>query len=281
MNNVFIEIFSHQFMIYALIIGLSLGLGSALLSGFLVLNNQSMIADGLSHVAFTGIIFGLLAFPNQPIYVALPIAIIASVLISYLSDLKMIEQDAAIGVVTAFALALGLITVSIAGGAFNGDIESLLTGYILSSSLLDVILSIIALVVVVVFVVIFYRKLLSSSYDSVYAKFSKVNYKFLKYLLSALTAVFIVLGVRTVGMLLISSFIIFPSIIAAQISKGFKENIWLSVIIAVIVILVAIIGSFMLSLANIVDLPTGSTIVMVYSVVLVLTIIYKKVLRRS
>lgn len=281
MFDLFIEIFRNEYLIYALIIGIALGLGSALLSSFLVLNNQSMIADGLSHVAFTGIIFGLLASPSEPIYIALPIAILASVLITYLSNLKMIEHDAAIGVVSAFALAVGLVTISLSRGGFETSIESLLTGSILSASFLDVILSLVTLLLVFIFVVVLYRKLLSASYDPTYAKFSGVNYKLLKYLLSALTATFIVLGVRTVGMLLISSFIIFPSIIASQLAKGFRQNVWLSVIISFIVVTVAMISSFMLSISNVLDLPTGPSIVILYSLVLLGTILYKKIRRRA
>lgn len=274
MIELFMEFFSHTFMIYALVIGLALGLGAALLSSFLVLNNQSMIADGLSHVAFTGIIFGILAFPDQPIYLALPIAVLASVLITYLSQQKMVEHDAAIGVVSALSLAIGLITVSLAKDGFNRDIESLLTGYILSASLSDVIFAIVALVVVSAFVVLLYRKLVSSSYDPLYAEFSKGKPKLLKYLLSALTAVFIVIGVRTVGMLLISSFIIFPSLIASQLAKSFKQNIIISAIISVIVVTVGTFLSFFL------DLPTGSAIVVCYSLVLMYVILQKKLIKK-
>lgn len=275
MLNFFVDFFSQRFMVYALIIALSLGLGAALLSSFLVLNNQSMIADGLSHIAFTGIIFGLLAFPDQPIYVALPIAILASIAITYLGQLKMIEHDASIGVISAFTLAVGLIAVHLAQGGFNQSIESLLTGVILSSSTVDVALSIIALVVVLIFVIIFYRSLLSSSYDQTFAEFSKVKHNLLRYLLSALVATFIVLGVRTIGMLLISSFIIFPSLIAAQISKSFKQNVFIGLIIAFVVVMIGTFASFEF------NLPTGSTIVITYSFVLVLAIIYRKVFRRS
>lgn len=275
MFSIIVDFFSQGFMVYALIIGLALGLGAALLSPFLVLNNQSMIADGLSHVAFTGIIFGLLIFPNQPIYLALPIAIVAAIAITYLGQLKMIEHDASIGVVSALTLAIGLITVSQAKDGFNQSIESLLTGVILSTTTTDVILAIISLVIVLAFVLIFYRSLLSSSYDSTFAKFSKVKNNLLKYLLSALVATFIVIGVRTIGMLLISSFIIFPSLIAAQVSNSFKQNIFIGTIVAFVVITIGMFASFEL------DLPTGSTIVVVYSITLLLAILYRKFLRRS
>lgn len=275
MFSIFVDFFSQGFMVYALIIGLALGLGAALLSPFLVLNNKSMIADGLSHVAFTGMIFGLLVFPNQPIYLALPIAIVASIAITYISKIKMIESDAAIGVVSAFTLAVGLITVSVADGGFNQSIESLLTGAILSTSTLDVILASAAFVIVVIFVLLFYRNLISSSYDPLFAKFSKVKHNLLNYLLSALVATFIVVGVRTIGMLLISSFIIFPSLVAAQVSNSFKQNIFIGFITAFIVITTGMFVSFEL------DLPTGSTIVVIYAIFLLLAILYRKFLRRS
>lgn len=268
------DFFTHTFTIYALIIGIFLGLGAALLSSFLVLNHQSMIADGLSHVAFTGIIFGLLAFPDQPIYLALPIAILASILITYLGQLKMIEHDAAIGVVSAFVLAIGLITITLSNGV-NQSIESLLRGSIFTTLVSDVVLSGMMFLLVTIFVLVSYRSLLSLSYDETFARFSKVKHQLLKYLLSALTAIFIVIGVRTVGMLLISSFIVFPSLIASQVSKSFKQNMLISCIMAFLVVTIGIYVSYEL------DIPPGSTMVVVYTIVLMFAIIFRKMLRRA
>lgn len=267
------DFLTHEFMMNALLIALALGLSAALLSSFLVLNNQSMIADGLSHVAFTGIIFGLLIFPNAPIYIAIPITMLASVLITYLSNLKSIENDASIGVVSALMLAVGLVTISISDGGFNRDIESLLTGFILSSSSSDVIVAFVVLAILSLFIIFNYRALLSSSYDPIYAEFSKVKNKQLKYILSALTGAFVVIGVKTIGMLLVSSFIIFPSLIASQFAKSFKQNIIISLITAGITVLIGIFVSYNL------DLPTGSTIVIVYAVILVIAILYRRVLK--
>lgn len=266
------DFLSHDFMRNAMILGLILGASAALLSSFLVLSKQSMIADGLSHVAFTGIIFGLL-FSSQPIYFAVPFAIVASLIITYLGQVKMIEHDAAIGVVSTFTLAIGLITISLSDG-FNRDIESLLTGTILSVIPADIYIGMGLLMITFGFITIFYRPLVSTTYDPIYAKFSKVKSQLLKYLLAALTATFIVIGVRTVGMLLISTFIIFPSLIASQISKSFKQNIIFSVVIALLSVFISVTISYHL------DTPTGSTIVVFYTCILVLSIIYRKFIKK-
>lgn len=275
MINLITDFFSQRFLIYALLISLNLGLGAALLSPFLVFNRQSNIADGLSHVAFTGIIVGMLSVPSQPLIIALPIAIAASIGITFLGNLKMIEQDSSIGVISALFLAAGLIIISVSGGGFSKDIDSLLRGVILSTNTLDVVFSLLALFVILIFVLLNYRKLISISYDTTYAKFSKVKYSLLKYTLSALTAVFIVLGVRTIGMLLISSFIIFPALIGSQVARSFKQTILISSLSAIVVIILGAFISFGL------DLPFGSTIVVVYGVVLFVLIIIRKAAKRT
>lgn len=263
------DFLSYSFMQYALILGLAIGLATALISPFLVLSNQAMIADGLSHVSFTGIIFGLLLF-DQPIYFAIIYSVIGALIISFLSQQKMIKQDSAIGVVSAFSLAIGLIVVSLSDG-FNRSIESLLVGSILTVGLTEVIVSLIILLLVTLFVVFNYRRLLSITYDNNYAKFSGIKYHLLKYMLAAITAVIVVVGVRTVGMLLISAFIIFPALIASQISKSFKHTLIISLISAFITVFISIFISFHL------NIPTGSTIVVLYSLILIVSIFYRRI----
>lgn len=253
----------------AIIVGLLLGASAALLSPFLVLSNQSMIADGLSHVAFSAIIFGLLLY-DEPIFIAIPFTIMGSLLITYLGERKMINQDASIGVVSSFFLSIGFITISLSSG-FNQSIESLLRGSILSVSKNDIWFSLILLIVILIFILLNYRKLLSITFDLTFAKVSKIKYNLIKYILSAITATFIVIGVKSVGMLLISAFLIFPTLIASQFSKSFKSTILLSVISAIFVIFIAFIPAYHL------NIPTSSAIVVLYTIVLGLSLIFKSV----
>lgn len=259
---------TYEFMIFALILSLILAVSASLISPFLVLSHQSMIADGLSHVSFTGIILGLLLF-EEPIFIALPVVILASLLMTYLSDLKTISHDASIGVVSAFSLALGLIIVKLSSG-FNKSIESLLIGSILTITSTEIIIGAVLLVLILVFVVSFYRPLLSLTYDPSYAKVKGVKFKLLKYLLAAISAAFIVVGIRSAGMLLISAFVIFPALISSQIAKSFRQTITIGLIVSVITVLIGIFSSYHL------DIPVGSTIVVIYTLTLIIFILYRK-----
>lgn len=267
------NLFKYDFLILALVLGLAVGISAALISPFIVLNHQSNIADGLSHIGFTGIVFGSLLF-NQPLYFAIPFAIVASFLIFWLSKLKMMESDSAIGIVSTFALAIGLIALNIFDGV-DFKVEEVLVGQILTVTLTEVIVSIVLLAIVLVFILIMYRRLLLTTYDETFAKFKKSKVNLTRYLLSALTAVFVVMGVRTVGMLLISAFVVFPSLIASQLSKSFKNTLIISTIIAFAVI----ISGFLVSVLF--DLPTGATIVVIYTITLLFAIGYRKVLRKN
>lgn len=260
----------YSFMVYALLLALLISLAAALLSPFLVLSKQSLIADGMAHIAFTGVVIGLL-FSSEPLYIALPFAVLASLLITFLSDRVKLDNDAAIGVVSVFSLALGLIIISKSDG-FSRSIESLLVGSLLTVTTTEIIVASVLALLVIAFIFIFYRKLLVTTFDPTYAKFNKVNTKLLKYALSALTAVFVVVGVRAIGALLISAFILFPTLIARQITKSFSSALYTGVIFALAATFLGIAISFYAKL------PTGPTIIMTFSAFLIITFLTNLIL---
>jgi zinc transport system permease protein len=249
-----------------------LALSAALLSPFLVLNQQAMIADGLAHVSFAGIILGIL-LSNEALYIALPFVMLASILIKYLSTTKTINGDAAIGLVSSVSFAIGLIMVK-KGEGFSISIESMLVGNIFTASNSDLILSLVITVLISLFILFFYRSLFLMTYDENYAKFSKVKVAFLGYLLAALTSFFIVIGVRTIGTLLISALVIFPSIISSQWTKSFKNTLLLGIGSSLMIV---VLGIF---IAHPLEIPVGSTIVVLYAIILMMSLIIKSMLRR-
>lgn len=267
-----LDFLSYGFIQQALIIGLALSLSAALLSPFLVLNQQAMIADGLAHVSFAGIILGIL-LSNEPLWIALPFVMLASLLIKYLSSTKTINGDAAIGLVSSIAFAIGLIMVK-KGQGFNISIESMLVGNIFTATRTEMVLSIIITLLIASFVIFFYRKLFLMTYDINYAKFSKINVQLLGYLLSGLTAFFIVIGVRTIGTLLISALVVFPSVIASQMAKSFKNTLFIGVISS---FLIVILGIF---IAHPLEIPVGSTIVVIYALILMVLLMTKPLWRK-
>lgn len=266
------DFLQYEFIQQALIIGVALAVSAALLSPFLVLNQQAMIADGLAHVSFAGIVLGIL-LSEQALVIAIPFVMLASLLIKYLSTTKTINGDAAIGLVSAVSFALGLILIK-KGEGFSISIESMLVGNIFTATQTEMWLSIVIMTLIGAFILISYRKLFLMTYDMDYARFSKIRVQFYGYLLSGLTAIFIVVGVRTIGTLLISAFVVFPSIISSQLTKSFKNTLLLGLISS---LLVVILGIF---IAHPLEIPVGSTIVILYALILIIVLTIKPLWRK-
>lgn len=267
-----LDFLSYDFIQQAIIIGVALAISAALLSPFLVLNQQAMIADGLAHVSFAGIILGII-LSGEPLFIAIPFVMLASVLIKYLSTSKTINGDAAIGLVSSISFAIGLIIVK-KGAGFNISIESMLVGNIFTATQTEMILSLVITLLIGSFILIFYRKLFLMTYDMNYAKFSKIKVQWIGYTLSALTAFFIVIGVRTIGTLLISALVVFPSVISSQLSKSFKNTLVIGVISSLTIV---ILGIFV---AHPLEIPVGSTIVVIYAILFMLLLMLKPIWRK-
>lgn len=227
-----------------------------------------MIGDGLAHVSFATIAIAL--FLNKsPLVISIPLVILSSFLILKLNEKADIHGDAAIALISSFAVAAGVLITSVAKG-FNIDLFSYLFGSILVISKLDVILSILLSVVVIFATIFFYNSLFAITYDEEFATVIGLNVKYTNYLISVLTSITVVLGIRVVGTMLISSMIIFPTVTALQISKGFKDTIFISSIVSVLSV---ILGTF---ISYILNFPTGATIVIVNTIFFMLFFIVNK-----
>lgn len=129
MIETLISYFSHSFVRYALIAGVLIALCAALLGVTLVLKRYSMIGDGLSHVAF-GAIAVATVLGAAPMTVALPITIVAAVILLGINSNKKIKGDAAIAMISVGALALGYLLLNIFSASSNvsGDVCTTLFG---------------------------------------------------------------------------------------------------------------------------------------------------------
>ena len=249
------RLLSYAFVQRALIVGLLIAVSSSFLGIFLVLRKYSMIGDGLAHVSFATVALALV-LNQSPLIISIPMVSLASLLILKLSEENRIGGDAAIGLIASTSLAIGVFITSVSTG-FSVDLNSYLFGSILIIAQSDVYLSFVLTVLIVTLVLVFYRDLFAMTYDLDYAKVSGRKTKRLNQLLSILTAITIVLGIRVVGTLLISSLIIFPTVSALRLSKGFKATIIWAVVIAIFSVMSGILISVTL------DFPTGSSIVLI------------------
>lgn len=266
------ESLKYKFIHNALIAGTLIAVSCSVLGVFLVLKKQSMIGDGLAHVSFGTIAVALL-LGASPLLVSIPVVVIASFLINALNKKAEIHGDAAIGLLSSVSIAIGVMISSLAKG-LNMDLNSYLFGSILSISDTDVLISAVLSLAVAGVIMLFYGSLFSVTFDEEFAKVKGLNINFLNSLISVLTSVTIVLGIRVVGTLLISSLIIFPAVSALQISSSFKGTILLSSVISVVSVVLGIFLSF------IYDLPTGTAIVILNALFFVILFISRKIRSR-
>jgi zinc transport system permease protein len=261
MIDMIVDAFSFSFMIRAFVVGIAVAISGSFLGSFLVLRRYAMIGHGLAHISFGAVAIALF-LGQTPLLVTLPIVVLASLLILYLSENSNIGGDTAIGLLSSFAIALATFLSSLRGG-FGTDLNSYLFGSILFLTNVDVILSVVVALLVILMVYVFYDELFASTFDEMYARVNRVNIKTINRLLAILTAVTVTIGIQSIGVLLISSMIIFPTIIALQFRQGFQGTILLAVGVSVVVVFLGILSSYVL------NLPTGSTIVMLSATTLV------------
>ncbi len=273
MNDVLNLIFTQEFLVRALVVGVLISLCSALLGVSLVLKRFSMIGDGLSHVGFGAMAIACAA-NIAPLYFALPIVIVAAVLLLRMSEAGKIKGDAAIALISTGALAIGVMATSVTTG-MNVDIYNYMFGSILTMTGEDVVISAVLSAVVIVLFVIFYNEIFAVTFDESFAKATGTKASLYNMLIAVLTAVTIVIGMRMMGALLISSLIIFPTVTSVKVCKSFRGVILSGAAISVF----CFITGLLLSVKH--ETPTGASVVCVNIFVFVAFFIIKTINAKS
>lgn len=257
------NLLSYTFMQRAILCGIAISFSAALIGVILTLKNYSMIGHGLGEVGFAALSLAV-ALNLEPIAVSIPIVIIAAIIIMVISQKKGESADIIIALVATGALAVGVIITSFTSG-FGTDSYNYMFGSILAMNTGDVILSIILTVLSIGIYIAFYNRLFLVTFDEKYAKTTGINVTFYQFLIALLTALVVVVGMRMMGTMLISSLIVFPAIIAKKFTTSFKGLVVMSVLTSIICFIIGIFTSFFL------NMPTGAGIVLVYIVLLAIS----------
>ena len=269
MFSMFSMYLSHAFFRRALLVGLAVSLCAALLGVCLVLKRYSMIGDGLSHVGFGALAIAMAlgyvgaesriydiaqAISTRPMAFTTVIVTLLAFALLRLNSSSRIKGDAAIALLSTGALALGIIVVSTTDG-MNIDISNYMFGSIFSVSDSDVKYAVIMSAVVVVLFVLSYHNIFTVTFDETFAQATGVRTGLFNMLLAALTAVTIVMGMRLMGTMLISSLVIFPALTSMRVFSRFRLVVASSAVISVFCFLVGLMLSCMY------DLPAGAAVV--------------------
>jgi len=257
-----LEMFSFTFMIRAVVVGLLVSLCASLLGVSLVLKRYAMIGTGLGNVGFAAMLSAT-AIGLAPMVVSMPVVVAAAFLLLRVNESSKIKGDSAVALISASSLAIGVIIVSQTTG-LTMHVCSAMFGSILAMTRADLQLSVGLSVVVLILFVLFYKQIFAVTYDENFAKATGTKIQVYKSLLALLTAVTVVLGMRMMGALLISSLIIFPALSAMRLCKSFLSVVITSAIVSVICFFVGIVLSFRY------NLPTGASVVGVNLVVFLL-----------
>lgn len=246
-------IITQPFLQRALVAGVLLSLCAALLGVSLVLKRFSMIGDGLSHVGFGALAIACAA-NVAPLYFSLPVVIIAAFLLLRMSESGKIKGDAAIALISTGALAVGVMVTSLTTG-MNIDIYNYMFGSILTMSNADVALSVVLSIAVLALYIVFYNEIFAVTFDESFSKATGTKVSGYNMLIAALTAVTIVIGMRMMGALLISSLIIFPAVTSMRVCKSYRSVILTSAAISVLCFFSGLLVSVRF------EAPTGASVV--------------------
>ena len=246
-------IFSYPFMQRALIAGVLVSLCAALLGVSLVLKRYSMIGDGLSHVSFGALAIAV-ALGVTPLYFSIPVVILAAFFLLRMASHPRWNSDAAIAVMSASALAVGIIVISQTTG-MTTDVDNYMFGSVLAMTEADVVLSVALCIAVLVLFILFYHKLFAVTFDENFSRATGLKVDRYNTLLSILTALTIVLGMRMMGAMLISSLVIFPALTAMRLFKSFRGVVVCAAVTSVACFCTGLVASFTLST------PVGASVV--------------------
>lgn len=247
------EIVSYPFMVRAIIVGSLVAICSALLGVSLVLKRYSMIGDGLSHVGFGAL--AIAASMNvAPLKVSIPVVVIAAFFLLRMSENSKLKGDAAIAMISTGSLAGGVMIISMTTG-MNTDVCNYLFGSILGMTNSDLQLTIVLSIFVIATYIFMYNRIFSVTLDESFTNATGNKGQRYNTVIAILTAIIIVLGMRMMGAMLVSSLIVIPALSSMRIFKSFKTVIISSVFIALICLWIGIIISYVFAT------PTGASIV--------------------
>ena len=213
-----------------------------------------MIGDGLSHVGYGA--FAIAAAAGiAPLGFAIPVVIVSSFLLLYITRKGKMGGDSAIAILSSSALAVGMAVLALKGVSI--DINSYMFGSILALDSDDVTLSVIFSAAVCLMFILLYHRIFAVTFDESFSSATGIHSGIYNTCISVLTAVVVVVGMRLMGALLISSLMIFPSLTSMRVCKGFRSVTICSAVISVLCFTAGLIGSYF------VNVPTGAGIVLV------------------
>ena len=249
------NLLAYDFMQRALIAAALIGVIAPLIGIFLVQRRLALLGDGMGHVALTGVGLAFLT-GLSPVPTALVIAAIGAFVLELVRARSRTAGDLALALVFYGGIAGGVLLTSLASGKASSSLNQYLFGSLSTVATQDVLWLVAASAVVLVILGLFGREMFAMTLDPDVAHVQGIRTTRLGILLTVLAAVTVVIGMRTVGLLLVSAIMIVPVAAAQQLAGSFRSTAVGAVILGLACSLAGLVTSFSL------DVPPGPTIVL-------------------
>lgn len=248
------EALSFGFMQRALIACTVVCATAPLVGTFVVQRRQSLIGDGIGHVAFAGVGLAFLVGAN-PIAGALALSVLAAISLFRLDRRGRLGGDLSLALLFYGGIALGYLFTQRAGGGLNAVV-----GFLFGSPnnvtwpQVWAIAALCALVGAVVLAL--YGPLLSIAFDEPAARVSGVPSDGLMLALTIVVALIVAGGMQALGILLIAGMMVIPVAAASQLSRSYRGTMIGASAIGMASAVCGVLGAFYL------DVPTSAAIVL-------------------
>ena len=211
------EPWTFEFMRRALLAAMVVSAVAAVVGSLVILKGMAFIGDALPHASFGGVAVAFVLGANLYLGGAIA-AVLTAVLIGFVSRRGLIKHDTAIGILFVGAFALGVLVVSTQRN-YAGDLFSFVFGNIFAVSWNDVWTTAALSALILLLVVLFYKEILFVAYDPSMAAASGLPVAAIQYGLLALVGVTTVIGLQTVGIVLVVALLVTPAATAQLLTR--------------------------------------------------------------
>ena len=253
-----------------------LGLASGIAGTFAVLRKESLIGDGLSHAALPGVVIAFLLTGIKDIEVLIAGAALSSIAAAWLITITVenskIKFDGALATILSAFFGLGMVLLTYVqslNNAGQAGLSKFIFGQAATILARDVYITSAAALIIIVLTALFWKELKLISFDVEYAKTLQIPVTFTLILYRSLLIMTIIIGIQSVGAILISSLLIAPAVGARQ----WTNKLGTMCILAGFFGMISAIGGTIWS-TSVQKLPTGPAIIIILSILVLLSLIF-------
>lgn len=275
-----VSLFSYNFMQFAMIVGLILGICLPIVGVIVYLRKIIFLSDTIGQISLTGASFGVFissAVSNLVVnnfWMIIIFTIIGAIFIQFLNDKIKGNQEISLLITHSIAISLVMIFLSLAK-SYGANLFNILFGNINSISAQDVMIIASLSIIVISLILVKWRTIILVFIDEVSAKLRGINVTFYKYFTTILISVMIALAVKVVGVLLVATMLALPIVSASLFSSNLKKVVLMAIVMAIISFEGGIMSSYIF------DLPASALIVFISLLELIISSIIKIIRGRS